>query len=109
MMKIIIIGASSGLGYEIARRYILRGETVGIAARREEPLEELKALAPERVSVGKIDVTTDDAPQKLLDLIAKTGGMDLYFHVSRYGKQNKTLETDIELKTFSTNALASDR
>jgi short-subunit dehydrogenase len=32
------------------------------------------------------------------------GGMDLFFYSSGIGKQNRTLEPDIELNTFNTNA-----
>ena len=39
MKKIIIIGASSGIGYQVALEYIKAGWQVGVAARRKEPLE----------------------------------------------------------------------
>ena len=35
--------------------------------------------------------------------------MDLYFHVSGIGKQNRTLTEDIELNTFNTNGLGFTR
>ena len=43
MKKAIVIGASSGLGREVARLLIADGWTVGIAARREENLQALRA------------------------------------------------------------------
>ena len=54
--KAIIVGASSGIGREVAQLLIADGWLLGIAARREEPLLELKAMAPERVEVQAIDV-----------------------------------------------------
>lgn len=89
-MKAIIVGASSGIGMEVARLLLADGWHIGIAARREEPLLELKAMAPEHVEVMTIDVTQPDAGQRLLSLIDKMGGMDLYFHSSGIGKQNRT-------------------
>lgn len=104
-MKAIIVGASSGIGMEVARLLLADGWHIGIAARREELLLELKAMAPEHVEVMTIDVTQPDAGQRLLSLIDKMGGIDLYFHSSGIGKQNRTLETDIELRTMQTNAI----
>ena len=44
----IIVGASSGIGLEVAKLLLAEGWRLGVAARREEPLLELKAMAPER-------------------------------------------------------------
>lgn len=103
--KGIIIGASSGIGQEVARQLLAEGWTLGLAARREELLLALKAEAPERVEVMTIDVTQPDADQRLIQLIERLGGISLYFHASGIGKQNRTLEPDIELCTAETNAL----
>lgn len=103
--KGIIIGASSGIGQEVARQLLAEGWTLGLAARREELLLALKAEAPERVEVMTIDVTQPDADQCLIQLIERLGGISLYFHASGIGKQNRTLEPDIELRTAETNAL----
>lgn len=109
MQKVIIIGASSGLGKEVAKLLIADGYTLGLAARRTQPLEELKALAPERVMVHAIDVTSDDAPQALEHLIDMVGGIDLFIYTAGVGFQNMELEPDIELKTVNTNALGFTR
>lgn len=109
MQKVIIIGASSGLGKEVAKLFIADGYTLGLAARRTQPLEELKALAPERVMVHAIDVTSDEAPQALNHLIDMIGGIDLFVYTAGVGFQNMELEPDIELKTVNTNALGFTR
>lgn len=101
--RIIIIGASSGIGYEVARLFIGKGHIVGVAARRTQALEQLKSIAPERVSIKAIDVTEDNAPTLLEELIKATGGMDTYLHVSGIGKQNTALIQEQEEITFATN------
>lgn len=108
-MKAIIVGASSGIGLEVAKLLLADGWHIGIAARREEALLELKKTAPERVEVMAIDITHSDAGERLLTLVRQLGGMDLYFHSSGIGKQNRTLEPDIELKTMDTNAIGFTR
>lgn len=107
--KAIIVGASSGIGLEVVRLLLKDGWHIGVAARREEPLMALKAIAPERVEVMTIDVTKEDAGEQLLVLIERLGGMDLYFHASGIGKQNRTLTEDIELRTMATNAVGFTR
>ena len=108
-MKIVIVGASSGMGMEVAKLLLAEGHTLGVAARREDRLQTLKQLAPDRVEVATIDVTADDAPDRLRELIDRLGGMDLYFHASGIGKQNRTLEPDIELNTVNTNGMGFTR
>ncbi|MBE6281328.1 MAG: SDR family NAD(P)-dependent oxidoreductase [Bacteroides sp.] len=101
--KVIIIGATSGIGREVAKLYIARGFRVGIAGRRAEELEAIRKEAPQQVFTEVIDVTKEDADTHLLSLINKVGGMDIYLHSSGIGKQNPTLTPDIELKTGATN------
>lgn len=108
-MRVVIIGASSGMGLEVAKLFIARGYQVGVAARREDRLQALKQEAPDRVVTATIDVTTDDAPERLRDLIGQLGGMDLFFYSSGIGKQNRTLTPDIELATVDTNGLGFTR
>lgn len=108
-MKVIIIGASSGMGLEVAKLLLAEGHHLGVAARREDRLQALKQLAPDRVETATIDVTAEDAPARLRDLIDRMGGMDLFFYSSGIGKQNRTLTPDIELNTVNTNGMGFTR
>ena len=102
--KAIVVGASSGIGLEVAKLLIEQGWRVGVAARRTELLQDIGAAAIER-----IDVTTDDATEGLQRLIGKLDGMDLYCHVSGIGKQNRELTEAIELSTVQTNGMGFTR
>ena len=53
----------------------------------------------------QIDVTNEDATQRLQTLISQLGGMDLFFYASGIGKQNSELKEDIELATVQTNGM----
>ena len=103
MKRAIVIGASSGIGKEVARLLLADGWHLGVAARRTELLEELRSEYPELVMVAKIDVTSEDAPRKLLDLIDVMGGVGLFFYSSGIGKQNMLLDKEIEMRTVETN------
>lgn len=109
MKRVVIIGASSGMGQEVAKILLAEGYHLGIAARRENRLLELKQQAPDRVEVQTIDVTADDAATRLRELISRLGGMDLFFYASGIGKQNRTLTPDIELDTVNTNGMGFTR
>lgn len=98
MKRAIVIGASSGIGREVALLLKEQGWTVGVAARRMERLDDFETAM-------QIDVTAEDAGQRLLELVERVGGMDLYFHSSGIGKQNRELHEDIELRTVETNGL----
>lgn len=102
--RAIVIGASSGIGQEVAKLLICQGWTVGVAARRIERMQGIGAVA-----VEQIDVTTDEATTALERLINKTGGMDLFFYASGIGKQNRELSEDIELATLETNGVGFTR
>ena len=104
MKRAIVIGASSGIGMEVARQLLQQGWTLGVAARRVELLQSLGAS-----EVEQIDVTSDDATSRLRSLIDRLGGMDLFFYASGIGRQNHELHEDIELSTVTTNGLGFTR
>lgn len=103
MNKVIIIGASSGIGRELAKHYINSGYIVGIAARRENLLEDIKAINPSKVFSKRIDTSLKDAKDKLLELIEEMGGMDRFIYCSGVGYVNKELDFDKEIQTTEVN------
>ena len=109
MNRVVIIGASSGMGLEVAKQFLAQGYRLGIAARREDRLQALKQEAPDKVVTATIDVTAEDAAERLRSLINDLGGMDLFFYASGIGKQNRELAPDIELNTVNTNGMGFTR
>ncbi len=103
--KAIVMGATSGIGMEVALLLAERGWKVGIAGRRMVRLEEVMNGNENIVCCRQIDVTSPDAPKLLHELIADLGGMDLYFHSSGIGWQNNLLDMEKELKTIETNGV----
>lgn len=99
------MGATSGIGQEVARLLAANGYEVGIAGRREERLVQMAQTTPGIVAHRQIDVTKEDAPAELHKLIDELGGMDLYFHSSGIGWENVALDANKELKTVETNGM----
>ncbi len=78
MKKIIIIGASTGIGAELAKVYSEKGWEVGLTARREDLLKELQQSLPGKSYSKTMDVAdTLDSLKKLDALIEEMGGMDV--------------------------------
>ncbi len=108
MSTVLILGASSGLGYALAQHYLMRGWKVGLAARRTEPLEQLAQLAklPHQVALACIDVRQSEAPQQLENLLQQLGGkVDLYLHCAGIGKMTANIHYEEELPTLQTNVM----
>ena len=103
------MGATSGIGYEVAKILASRGWRVGVAGRREDILAKMVAEKDGIVAYEVIDVTSPDAVDGMHNLIDKLGGMDLYFHSSGIGYQNTELDADKELRTIETNCLGMTR
>jgi NADP-dependent 3-hydroxy acid dehydrogenase YdfG len=102
MKRIIIIGASSGIGRELALRYLKAGNKVGITGRRKELLDELQQQYPQQVCTEVFDVTGNNNIQHLNSLISQLGGMDLFLYNSGHGDINKELNPELERTTTQT-------
>ena len=107
--RAVVVGASSGIGYQVARELLREGWQVGVAARRTEALEQLAREYEGRVCVARIDVTRDEAAEQLLQLVDAVGGMSLYLHVAGVGWQNPELLAEREMPTVATNAMGFAR
>lgn len=105
----IVMGATSGIGKEVALLLAKRGWSVGIAGRREALLKQIEGSGNGIVCHRAIDITKDDAPTQLKKLIEELGGMDLYFHSSGIGWHNCALDPEKELLTVTTNTLGFTR
>lgn len=101
--KVIIIGASSGIGRALALIYLNAGCQVGITGRRKELLEEIQKEYPNQVYVEPFDVQSDNAAEHLELLVKKMGGMDLLVYNSGFGDTSKDLNWEIEKRTYETN------
>lgn len=104
MKNVVIMGASSGIGLELAEMLASRGVKVGLAARHTETLRRMSQKYPELVEYASIDVTHRDAPHKLEELAERLGGMDIYIHVSGIGCENPDLDPEREAEMVKTNS-----
>lgn len=105
MQKAIIIGASSGIGRELARVLHQNDYIVGLAGRRVELLSELQREIPDTY-IKCIDVTkTKEAVEALEEFIMEMGGVDLVVISAGVGFINPDLNWEQERETIDTNIL----
>lgn len=104
MKNAIIVGASSGIGKELARILVNDGFRVGITGRRIELLEELKSENPASYAISNFDIREPEkAVEQLEMLTAELGGLDLLIISSGTGDINASLDFEIEKNTIETN------
>lgn len=89
---IIITGASSGIGYELAKLYAQAGFNLGLLARRLDLLNELKSELESKyaikVFVEACDVAQLDQCQKSIQNLSQAlGGLDIFIANAGFGLQ----------------------
>lgn len=95
MLKVVISGASSGIGQALARHYLERGATVAAFARRSELLQALAAEFPGKVHDYALDVRDAPAIQAAArDFMARVGIPDIV--IANAGVSRGTLTEYVE-------------
>ena len=113
--RILITGASSGLGAEMARQFAATGHDLALCARRLDRLEELRASVVAthpgvRVLVRELDVNDHDAVFAVFDSAAdELGGLDRVIVNAGLGKGARigTGRFDANRATAMTNFVAA--
>lgn len=103
-MTIIIIGATSGIGKELAQQYYQLGHTVAVTGRRQELLQELKLQHP-GMYPACFDVQSDKVVDELQTLITQLGGLDLLIYSAGYGDPSNDLLPAVEIDSTATNVM----
>lgn len=104
MKKVIIIGASSGIGKELSKLFAQNGYIVGLAARRTTLLDELSKSIGDNVYIKTIDISQPhEAILKLNELIQEMNGVDIVVISSGTGYMNKELDWEKEKETIDVN------
>src|SRR4026209_1399358 len=103
IQRIIIIGATSGIGRKMAELYAANGNIVGITGRRNELLEEIKNQFPGKIETECFDVTSNENIAKLSSLALKIGGLDILVYSSGVGEPSKELNWQFDKLTVETN------
>ncbi|MFW0791415.1 SDR family oxidoreductase [Gordonia sp. CPCC 205333] len=111
--KILISGASSGLGEGMAREFAKKGRALALCARRAEKLDALAAeivADAERVATATVDVTdVDRVGPAFRDLADQLGGLDRVIVNAGLGKGAPlgTGRMHANIETIQTNLIGA--
>ena len=100
---VLITGASSGIGWELAKLFASDNSNLVLAARREDRLEELSDLLKSEFGVDVFIMPTDlskkTAPRQIFSKLRKEGiQIDVLVNNAGFGARGSVLELDTGLQ-----------
>ena len=101
--KVIIVGATSGIGRKLAEIYAEKGYKVGITGRRKNLLDEIQNHHPAQIETECFDVTKTENIERINSLVTKLGGLDILIYSSGLGEPYKELDWKLDKLTVDTN------
>lgn len=104
-MKALITGASSGIGFEMAKILSQKGYDIIAVARREDKLLELKNLLHTNVEIMCCDVTKQEDIDKI---VQKLEEVDIFINNAGFGVFGDLCSSDLdrEMQMIDTNVKA---
>ena len=104
MKQGIIVGASSGIGWELAVQLAAQGYQLGLMARRDGCLNKLAASLPGEHFVQTSDVTNaEQAQEELTSLIDEMGNVELVIVNSGVGSHERLLDWEVQRQMIDVN------
>ncbi len=107
MKKVIITGATSGIGYELAKQMAKKGYKIGLIGRRTERLEQLAEEIGENAYYRTCDVTDHETANVMYQgLTDEMGGLDIMILNAGVGIDTLLPKWESDLKTVDVNVTA---
>lgn len=103
MKKAVVIGATSGIGRELAKILAEHDYAVGLVGRRAALLRELQAEIGARSHIKSFDISSEEAMSLLEELIQEMNGIDLVVISAGCGFINPDLDFAKEKETIAVN------
>jgi short-subunit dehydrogenase len=103
--KVIIIGASSGMGRELAKIMAAHNYIVGVAAPQEDLLISLQQEIPSTTYRRVLDVRDENARHGLSDFINHMNGVDIIVICAGIGDPNPHLHFAIDKATIDVDVV----
>lgn len=110
MKKVLITGASSGIGMEIARIFAKKGYFLVLAARREDRLKELAASCKAQCKIVKCDLSRQEDTVRLfednrdIDILINNAGFGVFGELDKTdgARENEMINVNIKAVHFLT-------
>jgi short-subunit dehydrogenase len=106
MKKVIIIGATSGIGEALTRQLVKKGYLVGGCGRNDEKLQILQKELGNQFVSQVLDIRDTHRIEPALEkLVSKLGGLDIFVVSSGISHKNALLEWEPEKDVLQTNVM----
>ena len=106
MQKAIVIGATTGIGRELALLLVANNYKVGITGLEQHLLDEMEKDHPEHLVSYHFNCTEKSSAEELPKLIERLGGLDLLVLSAGIGGLNKDLGYTVENRANQMNVIA---
>lgn len=107
MKKVLITGATSGIGRELAVQYANKGFKVALIGRRQERLQELKDKIGDLAFIRQLDVTNYEKAEVVYnELVEEMGGLDIMILNAGVGRDSVLPPWRSDKQTIKVNVTA---
>ncbi|MCZ4695548.1 SDR family NAD(P)-dependent oxidoreductase [Ancylomarina euxinus] len=106
MKKVIIIGATSGIGKELAKLFMCNNYKVGLTGLHTNGIEELIQNHPEHLEIRYFDCTKESSSERISELVSLLGGLDLLIFSAGIGHLNGNPGFEVENRANKLNVMA---
>lgn len=106
-MKVLITGATSGIGLDMARYLAIKKYELILVARDKERLEKIQELLPTKVTIVVADLSNEQKVKELC-IIAKQQNIDILINNAGFGDFGYLPDTDLnkDIDMINTNIKA---
>lgn len=108
--RVLVVGASSGLGASLAKAVIGAGGDVAVSARRADRLDALVAEMGAGHAVAGDTTSPDDARRVADTAVSVMGGLDAMVYMAGYGVLQRLRDTDPKVwaDVFAVNVIGAN-
>ncbi|MDE5422857.1 SDR family NAD(P)-dependent oxidoreductase [Ancylomarina sp. DW003] len=106
MKKAIIIGATSGIGKELVKLLIDNDYKLGLTGLHTNGIEELRQNNQKQLEVRYFDCTKESSAERITELVASLGGLDLLIFSAGIGHLNGNPGFEVENHANKLNVMA---
>ena len=106
MKKAIIIGGTSGIGFELAKILLANGYKVGVTGIENTIIQDLQHSEHKNLEVKYLNCLENEPSKKITEFIEIVGGLDLLILSAGIGNLNRNRGFDAENKANQLNVLA---
>lgn len=106
MKKAIIIGGTSGIGFELAKILLVNGYKVGVTGIENTIIQDLQNSEHKNLKVKYLNCLENEPSKKIKEFIEIVGGLDLLILSAGIGNLNRNRGFDAENKANKLNVLA---